>query len=85
MGYFLKKKSKNRGNHSNFEIDFDKELSNGALVFNIVDDEHQHFGHVVVSPNGTVTNIKSTAFDDFNDTDENYLNQQAKKFYDATH
>lgn len=65
------------------EIVFDKELSNGTLVFNIIDDDYDPAGHVIVSSGGTIKIIEST-FYDLDKNERNYLENQAKKFYDAS-
>lgn len=68
---------------SDYEIDFYQELSNGTLVFKIIDDDQEHAGHVVVSSKGTVSIIESSSFYVFDDADIQYLKTQAQKFYDA--
>lgn len=69
-------------------IKFKKQLSNGSLIFLIVDDDFDWLGsYVVVSPTGIV-NIVDNEFeynnDDLNDIICERLKEKAKSFYDAT-
>lgn len=66
-----------------FEIDFFKELSNGALVFKLIDDDDEQAGHVVVSSKGTATIIENTLSYNLDDDDRECLKAQAEKFYNA--
>lgn len=67
-----------------FGIKFKKELSNGSLIFLIVDDDYDPAGgYVVVSPSGIPTVIK----DDFYEIDDRnceYIAGLAKEFFEAT-
>lgn len=69
-------------------IKFKKELSNGSLVFLIVDDDFDWLGgYVIVSTNG-VANIVDNEFEEYdeflNDTICNRLKETAETFYRAT-
>ena len=67
-----------------YGIKFKKELSNGSLIFLIVDDDYDHAGgYVVVSPSGTPTVIKDN-FDNIEDSECNHLESLAKAFFEAT-
>lgn len=62
-----------------FEIDFFKELSNGALIFKIIDDNFDPAGHIVLSASGSVTIIES-GFHEYDEEDKSYLKQQVEIF-----
>ena len=65
-------------------IKFVKELSNGSLVFLIVDDDYDCAGgYVVVSPSGIPTIIKDD-FYEFTDKDCEYIKSLATAFFEAT-
>ncbi len=69
-------------------IKFKKELSNGSLVFLIVDDDFDWIGsYIVVSANG-VANIVDNKFEDYsdqlNDIVCSRLKETAEAFYQAT-
>lgn len=65
-------------------IQFDEELSNGSLVFLIVDDDYNHAGgYVVVSPSGIPTVIDDD-FYEMTDRDREHLESLAKAFFEAT-
>lgn len=69
-------------------IKFKKELSNGSLVFLIVDDDFDWIGsYVIVSTNG-VANIVDNKFEEYDDslngTNCNRLKEVAEAFYRAT-
>lgn len=81
-------------NHDEDEDDFDvgikfkKELSNGAFIFLIIDDDSDWIGsYVIVSTNGVakIVDNKFDKYDEFlNDTNCNRLKKTAEAFYWAT-
>ena len=67
-----------------YGIKFKKELSNGSLIFLIVDDDYDHAGgYVVVSPSGIPTVINDN-FYNIEDSKCNHLESLAKAFFEAT-
>ena len=67
-----------------FGIKFIKELSNGSLVFLIVDNDYDHAGgYVIVSSSGIPTVIKDD-FYEIADRDCEYIASLAKNFFEAT-
>ena len=67
-----------------YGIKFKKELSNGALVFLIVDDDYDHVGgYVVVSPSGISTVINDELYD-IDEKNCTHVEILAKNFFDAT-
>ena len=84
MSIFNQDKSENGNENYEFGIKFKKELTNGSLVFLIVDEDYDHAGgYVVVSPSGIPTVIK----DDFYEIDDEnckYISSLARDFFQAT-
>ena len=76
---FIKKCRREDDDEIYFEIDFVQELSDGAMVFKIIDTEFCVAGHIVVSSKSKVTLIKSD-FYEYTEEDEKYLNSQVQKF-----
>ena len=67
------------------DIKFLKELSNGALIFRIVDEDYDPAGgYVIVSPSGNIEIIKDNFFDALGDKEKKYLETQALTFWHAT-
>ena len=67
-----------------YGIEFKKELSNGSLIFCIVDDDYDHAGgYVVVSPSGIPTVIIDDLYE-INDIDKKHIESLAKTFFEAT-
>lgn len=80
-------KHKNEEYYYNVGIKFKEQLSNGALIFLIVDDDYDWIGgYVVVSPSGIARLVKNDIEDlgDLDDKDDNYLKKTAEAFYKAT-
>ena len=77
MGIFFK-------SNPRYDISYRDELSNGALIFTI-DKPHDFslVGDVVVSPDGKVTIVERSSCN-LEENDRNYIENQAKKFYDAS-
>lgn len=67
-----------------FEIDFREELSDGTLVFDIVDSDFEKAGHVVSPAKATdreeIQIIESTFYEAFTKADCNHLKDQVLKF-----
>lgn len=80
MGFFSRK-SKSSDSDCNFEIDFFKELSTGALIFKIIDYNNNIAGHVIVCTSHI--KILESGFYDFSTADRDYLRKQAQKFWNA--
>lgn len=67
-----------------YGIEFQEELSNGAIIFLIVDDDYEHSGgYVVVSPSGIPTVIIDDLYE-INDIDKKHVESLAKTFFEAT-
>ena len=69
---------------ADFEIDFREELSDGTLVFDIVDSDFDKAGHVVCPAKATdkeeIQIIESIFYDAFTQADCNHLKDQVLKF-----
>lgn len=66
------------------DIKFLKELSNGALIFRIVDEDYDPAGgYVIVSPSGNVKIVKDI-FHTLGFKEKLYLETQALTFFQAT-
>ena len=78
--------SQNVDDNEDYEygIEFQEELSNGAIIFLIVDDDYEHSGgYVVVSPSGIPTVIIDDLYE-INDIDKKHVESLAKTFFEAT-
>ena len=64
---------------SDFEIVFWKELSNGVLIFFIIDDDYDPAGHIIVT-NSEDIEILESGFYEFEDEDRNYLRRRVREF-----
>lgn len=62
-----------------FEIVFWKELSNGILVFQIIDDDYDPAGHIIATDSENIEILES-GFCDFEDEDYDYLRRKVRKF-----
>ena len=80
--FFSRKKSKTKTCASNLDLVFLKELSNGSLIFKIIDYEYNPAGHVVVTRKFDITIIKSGLYT-FDKADREHLINQAELFYKA--
>lgn len=65
-----------------FEIVFWKELSNNTIIFQIIDDDYDPAGHIVVTKSGE-TEILESGLCNFDDEDRDYLRQRVKRFCEA--
>lgn len=63
-----------------YEIAFSKQLSNGSLIFTIVDDNEA--GYVIVNKEAIVTPLPS-GFYNFDEDDIAYLKRKATAFFEA--
>ena len=80
--FFSRKKSKTKTCSSNLDLVFLEELSNGSLIFKIIDYEYNPAGHVVVTPKLDIAIIKSGVYT-FDKVDREHLTKQAELFYRA--
>lgn len=65
--------------YANFTILFWKELSNGALVFQIIDDDYNPAGHIIVF-SSTEFEILPDGFHNFKKEDIENLEKELKEF-----
>ncbi len=62
-----------------YEIVFWKELSNGTLIFQIIDDDADPAGHVIATSSNQIEILES-GFYEYDDEDLSYIRNKAKEF-----
>lgn len=80
MNFFLRN-SKKTDCQSNFDIDFFKELSTGALIFKIIDNHHNIAGHVITC--GSDIKILESSLYSYTTYERKYLRSQVQAFLNA--
>ncbi len=76
------------GNEANntldYSLNFLSELSNGSIVFEVIDrNKHYADGYVVLSPSGVVTLINDELYKTFSKDEARHLRDMANNFYKA--
>ncbi len=69
----------NNSYEPNYDIRFNDELSNGALILNIIDEDDDVAGHITVSSTKIIT-VFPSEFWDFSEEDKEYLKEKATRF-----
>ena len=84
MKKFFSKFSKDEENLG-YSIKLKKELSNGALIFKVINyDEEYEGAYVIVSPAGFATFFEDGSFDPFTEEECQALKNLAEHFFSAT-
>lgn len=84
MKKFFSKSSKDEENLG-YSIKLKKELSNGALIFKVINYDGEYEGaYVIVSPAGFATFFEDGSFDSFTEEERQTLKNMAEYFFSAT-
>lgn len=84
MKKFFSKFSKDEENLG-YSVKFKQELSNGALIFTVINyDEEYEGAYVIVSPAGFATFFEDGSFDSFTEEERQTLKNMAEYFFSAT-
>ena len=84
MKKFFSKFSKDEENLG-YSIKLKKELSNGALIFEVINYGEEYEGaYVIVSPAGSSTFFEDGSFDSFTEEECQTLKNMAEYFFSAT-